>query len=287
MNVTMGPMNIATVKADGIATRVRLEGDPAGPPVVLLHGIGRSLEDWGPQYDLLAPGHRLIGMDLQGFGRTPRRPEPASIDSLARGVLATLDALDEARPVHLVGNSLGGAVSLAVLGAAPDRVASVVLVNSGGFGREVTYLLRLLGVPGVGKALLRRPTRLSSRHTERTLYATKSHATRERVEHALALGREPGAAAFMNELAMALGTIRGVRPEWRRDLLVAARAHPKPMLIVWGDRDRILPPKHLESARRAFPHAQSHLFPATGHMPQIERAEEFAALVRQFYVAQS
>jgi pimeloyl-ACP methyl ester carboxylesterase len=279
----MAGVNVTTVEADGIATRVRLEGDPAGPPVVLLHGIGRSLEDWGPQYDLLAPGHRLIGMDLPGFGRTPRRPEPASVDALARGVLATLDALGETRSVHLVGNSLGGAVSLAVLAAAPDRVASVVLVNSGGFGREVTYLLRVLGVPGLGRQLLRRPTRVGARHTERTLYATKTHATRERIDHALALGREPGAAEFLTELAKALGTIGGVRPEWRRDLLVATRAHRKPMLIVWGDRDRILPPKHLEAARRAFPHAQSHLFPATGHMPQIERAEEFAALVRDFH----
>ncbi len=273
--------------ADGVRTRVRLEGNPAGRPVVLLHGIGRSLEDWEPQYSLLSEGNRLIGMDLPGFGRTPRRPEPASIDALARGVLATLDALGETRPVHLVGNSLGGAVSLGILGAAPDRVASVVLVNSGGFGREVTYLLRLLGIPGVGKALLRRPTRLGALHTERSLYATKSHATPERVAHALALGREPGAAAFMSEAATALGTLRGVRPEWRRDLLTAARANAKPMLIVWGDKDRILPPQHFEAARRAFPHAQSHLFPATGHMPQIERATEFATLVRDFHAAQS
>jgi pimeloyl-ACP methyl ester carboxylesterase len=271
------------IDVGGRRVRVRLEGDPSDRPVVLLHGIGRSLEDWGPQYELLAPGNRLIGLDLPGFGYSQRRPEPATLAALGRGVLETLDALGETRPVHLVGNSLGGAVAMQILGAAPERVASVVLVNSAGFGREVTYLLRLLGVPGVGKLALRRPTRLSALHTERALYASRTHATPARVQHALAIGRQREAAAFMSEISLGLGTIRGVKEPWRRELLDAARQVHKPMLIVWGDRDRILPPKHFEVARSTFPSAQSHLFRDTGHLPQIERPEEFAALVREFH----
>ncbi|HUR76096.1 MAG TPA: alpha/beta fold hydrolase, partial [Sporichthya sp.] len=262
-----------------------LEGDPGGRPVVLLHGIGRSLEDWDPQYELLRDGNRLIGIDLPGFGYSQRRPEPATLAALGKGVLATLDALGETRPVHLVGNSLGGAVSLQILGSAPQRVASVVLVNSGGFGREVTYLLRMLAIPGLGKLMLNRPTRVGNRHIERTLYATKSHATPQRVEHALRLGREPGAAEFMAELSLGLGTIRGAKEPWRRELLEAARQAERPILIVWGDRDRILPPKHYEVARATFPTAKSHLFPGTGHLPQIERPAEFATLVREFHAS--
>lgn len=274
-----------TIDVGGLRVRVRLEGDPADRPVVLLHGIGRSLEDWGPQYDLLAKGNRLIGLDLPGFGYSQRRPEQASLAALGSGVRATLDALGETRPVHLVGNSLGGAVSLQILGFAPTRVASVVLVNSGGFGSEVTYLLRMLAIPGLGKLALRRPTRLGNRHIERTLYATKSHATAERVEHALKLGREPGAAEFMAEITMALGTLRGAKEPWRRELLDAARQAHKPMLVIWGDRDKILPPKHFDVAKYTFPLAKSHLFPGTGHMPQIERPEEFAALVQDFHAS--
>jgi pimeloyl-ACP methyl ester carboxylesterase len=271
------------IDVGGLRTRVRLEGDPSGRPVVLLHGIGRSLEDWDPQYELLAEGNRLIGMDLPGFGHSQRRPEPASLKALGAGVVATLDALGEDRRVHLVGNSLGGAVSLQVLGAAPARVASVVLVNSGGFGKEVTYLLRMLAVPGLGKLALRRPTRAGSRHIERALYADKTLATKERVDLALKLGREPGAAAFMSELSMGLGTLRGIRPEWRRELLDAARQDYRPMLIIWGDKDQILPARHFDVARRIFPVAKSHLFTGTGHMPQIERPKEFAELVREFH----
>jgi pimeloyl-ACP methyl ester carboxylesterase len=271
------------IDVGGLRTRVRLEGDPAGRPVVLLHGIGRSLEDWEPQYELLADGNRLIAMDLPGFGYSERRPEPATLGALAAGVLTTLDALGVTRRVHLVGNSLGGAVSLQVLGDAAPRVASVVLVNSGGFGREVTYLLRALAVPGLGKLLLRKPTRLGNRHIERTLYADKTLATKERVAHALKLGREPGAAEFMSEISRALGTIGGVKPEWRRELLDAARQEYRPMLIIWGDKDQILPASQFDAARRKFPVAKHHMYPETGHMPQIERPKEFAELVREFH----
>lgn len=287
MSVTMMPMNVTTVQADGIATRVRLEGDPAGPPVVLLHGIGRSLEDWGSQYERLAAGHRVIGMDLAGFGFTPRRPEPASIETLARGVLATLDALGETRPAFLVGNSLGGAVSMQVLALAPDRVAGLVLVNSAGFGAEVTHLLRMLSIPVFGRTMLRRPMRPGLRHIERALYANKRLASRARVNHALRVGKAPGAAEFMSELLHALGTFRGVHAEWRAALLAAVAPHPKPTLVIWGDRDRILPPHHIASAAMALPHAKLHVYPGTGHMPQIERPEEFAALVREFVASVS
>jgi pimeloyl-ACP methyl ester carboxylesterase len=87
----------------------------------------------------------------------------------------------------------------------------------------------------------------------------------------------------MGEIGEALGTLRGgVRPEWRGDLLAGMRAQRRPMLIVWGDRDKILPPSHFAAARAAFPDARAHLFRGAGHMPQTERADEFAALLRGF-----
>jgi pimeloyl-ACP methyl ester carboxylesterase len=270
-------------KVEGRGVRVRVEGDPGAPPVVLVHGIGRSSDDWSAQFPRLRNRFRLIALDLPGFGYSQRRPEPASLGALARGVLTTLDALDERRPVHLVGNSLGGAVSMQGLLMAPDRVASLVLVNSAGFGPEVTYILRMLAVPGIGPMMLARPTRVGLAHAERALYADPSFADQARVEHALRCARQPGAAQFMGEIGEALGTLRGgVRPEWRRELLAAMSSQKHPMLIVWGDRDKILPPSHFEAARRAFPNAATHLFADTGHMPQTERADEFAALLRDF-----
>ncbi len=134
--------------------------------------------------------------------------------------------------------------------------------------------------------MLARPSRAGLAHAERALYADPSFADQARVEHSLRCARRPGAAQFMGEIGEALGTLRGgVRPEWRRDLLAAMSSQQHSMLIVWGDRDKILPPSHFAAARRAFPNAQTHLFQATGHLPQIERADEFAALVGEFLAA--
>ncbi|MGQ0624231.1 MAG: alpha/beta fold hydrolase [Sporichthyaceae bacterium] len=270
------------VEADGVPARVLLAGDPALPPLVLVHGITRTLVDWSDQVELLRVDHRVITLDLPGFGLSPRREEPATIDALARGLLATLDALDERRPAHLVGNSLGGAVSMSALAQAPERVASVTLVNSAGFGREATYLLRMLAIPVLGRAAVRYPSRAVLARAERALYADPALATRARVDHALAMARRPGAGEFFAELAHNLGTVRGARAEWREVLLDGARQHRRPMLIVWGDRDQILPISQFDAAREVFPHARRRLFQNTGHMPHMERPEEFAALLREF-----
>jgi pimeloyl-ACP methyl ester carboxylesterase len=271
-----------TLTVEGRGVRVQLAGPVDGPPLVLIHGIARSLEDWNLQVPRLSAAHRVIALDMPGFGFSTRRAEPATLAALARGVLSALDALGETRPVHLIGNSLGGAVSLQTLALAPDRVASLVLVNSAGFGPEVTYILRMLAIPFLGKVMLNRPTKAGLRHAERALYADRKLADKERIVHSLRLGRQPGAAAFMAEIMHHLGTFRGVLPQWRAELLAAAAAHPRPMLIVWGDRDRILPPSQFDAAKRAFPDARTYLFANTGHMPHIERPDEFAALIGDF-----
>ncbi|MEV0900117.1 alpha/beta fold hydrolase [Actinoplanes sp. NPDC049802] len=263
-------------------TRIRCHesGDPAAPPVVLLHGIGRSLEDWAAQHPLLDGEYRVISMDMPGFGLSQRMPSPTTLGVLADGVWATLDELGETRPVHLMGNSLGGAVSMTMLAGAPERVSTVTLVNSAGFGKEVTVALRLLAVPGLGRRMLRRVDRLTAPRMERMIFADRALVTPERVEMAIRIARQPDFASVYLEIAKELGGLRGVAAAWRADLLARCAAHVRPTLLVWGDRDLILPSAHLAAARTAFPHARWHLFARTGHMPQIERPEEFAGLVR-------
>lgn len=268
------------VDVRGVRIRYHETGSPDAPPVLLLHGIGRSLADWQPQHELLGGGHRVISLDLPGFGLSQRMPQSTTLGSLADGVWATLDALGETRPVHLMGNSLGGAVTMQMLVDEPGRVSTMTLVNSAGFGKEVTYALRVLAVPGLGRPLLGRIDPRVARRLERNLFADRVHVTAERVATAVKLAKQPDFAAVYLEIARALGGLRGVAPRWRGELLTRVARHPKPTLVVWGDRDLILPATHLAAARLALPHARSHLFTATGHMPQLERAEEFAGLVR-------
>ena len=264
----------------GRRVRYRIEGE--GPPVVLLHGIGRTLDDFVEQRDLLARDHRVISVDLPGHGGSAPLDGPHTLPAFASAVAEFLDAAGVDGPAHLVGNSLGGAVAMRLAVDDPSRVASLVLVNSAGFGREVTVALRLLALRPLGRLLLR-PSRAVARRTEEAIFHDRSFVTDERVAHALAVARQPHAAPVMLELVRSLGTVRGVRPQWREELLDAVSALDIPTLIVWGDRDLILPAAHLETARARLPKARTHLFTDTGHMPQIERAEEFHRLVTEFW----
>lgn len=271
-----------TVTVRGARIRFQQSGDPGNPPVLLLHGIGRSLEDWAAQHDRLSADHRVISVDMPGFGLSDRMPEPVTLKSLAAGVTATMDAIGETRPLHVMGNSLGGAVSMQMLAATPERVATLTLVNSAGFGKEVALMLRVLAIPGLGLRLMRRIDRRAAHRVECHLFADRSHVTDERVEFALKVAARPEHAHVFLEMARELGNFRGVRKQWRSALLAEVARHRRPTLIVWGERDLILPCTHLSAACAALPHARSHLFPHTGHMPQIERADDFATLVRPF-----
>ncbi len=278
---------ITELTVRGARIRVRQSGDPAHPPVLLLHGIGRSLEDWDPQHDRLAADHRVISVDLPGFGLSEPLPGRVGLAALAEGVAATVAALGEDRPVHVMGNSLGGAVAMKMLATDPARIATLTLVNSAGFGREVALALRILAVPGLGKPLLRSIDARSAYRIERSLFHDRAHVTEERVAFAVRVAARPDNARVFLETARELGTLRGIRAPWRETLLSQVAAHPRPALIVWGERDLILPPAHLAAARAAFPHARTHLFADTGHLPQIERADDFADLTRLFLIAHS
>ncbi|ANY09283.1 alpha/beta fold hydrolase [Pseudonocardia sp. HH130630-07] len=283
MTGTLPPTRFVDVR--GTRIRVRESGPPTGEPVLLLHGIGRCLEDWDDQHALLAQ-HRVVAADLAGFGYSDRLPGRATLERLADAAVATLDALGETRPVHVMGNSLGGAVALLASVRHPDRVATLVLADPAGFGAEVTPALRVLGVPLLGRFLLSRFDERASRRTERSLFVDGALVTDERVRRGLEIGRRPEFARTFLDIATELGTFRGIRPGWRRALLAAAARAPKPTLVVWGERDLILPAAHLRAAARALPHVTTHVFGRVGHMPQIEVPERFAALATA-HVAQA
>jgi pimeloyl-ACP methyl ester carboxylesterase len=197
-------------------------------------------------------------------------------------VLDAVDILGERRPLHVIGNSLGGAVALQLLSLDANRVASLVLSNGAGFGAEVAIPLRLMAIPTLGELMTRRTTRSGALLTERLLYADRTLASKERVEHAMAIARQPDPGAVTLEIARHLGTRRGIKAGWRAELTTAATLYARPTLILWGDRDRILPAHHLDAARRLIPHTQTRLFTGVGHMPQIECPDEFAASVLTF-----
>lgn len=248
---------------------------------MLLHGLGRSLEDWLPVHGALSEDHRVYSVDLAGFGESDRLPSSTDLPGLATSLAAFLDAAGEYGPVRLAGNSLGGAVALQFAALHPERVGALILVDSAGFGRQVTVGLRILAIPGVGRALLK-PSRLTAPLRARAVFHDRSLATPERIATQYRLASRPGAVDVFLETAQSLGDWRGVREEWGRRLARRVSELGVPVLLLWGTRDRILPARQLDAARAAFPHAQAHVFADAGHMPQIEAAPDFVRVVRDF-----
>lgn len=282
---SLAPSGTRMITISGISLRCRITG--SGDPVLLLHGIGQSLEDWNEQHDLLAERHTVISLDLPGFGYSDRLPGPATLSKLAGILPDFLDAVGETSAIGVrtalpvIGNSLGGAVAMTLAARHPHRVSSLVLVNSAGFGTEVAMVLRLLAIKPLGFALMR-PSLKNSTRTVRSLFYDKTLATDDRIRHSFALSSRAAHAATTLDVARDLGTYRGVSREWRAALLAAIASLRIPTLVAWGDHDHVLPTAHLAAALSALPFAESHLFTGAGHMPQIEKPAEFAAVVLDF-----
>ena len=284
----VSPSTASDISVGGRRVRYAVSG--AGPSVVMLHGIGRSLEDWSEQHELLADRFRVYSVDLAGFDNVAVWPPAGAQPDAGKARADFFDSLFHSAAV--VGINTSALIEAAILGKsvlvplavqAPHRVASLVLVDSAGFGREVTLTLRLLAIRPLGRLLLRRPSRLGARQVERSLFDDPALATDARIDHAYRLAQRPHAARVLLETGRNLGTLRGVRPEWRQRLLKAVAELEVPILVVWGSNDRILPAKHLNAAAARLPHARTHLFEDTGHMPQIERARAFSDLVTDFW----
>jgi pimeloyl-ACP methyl ester carboxylesterase len=278
----------STLDVAGVPLRVRISGPEDAPVILLVHGIARSLEDWSEAHDLLAVDHRVISTDLPGFGYSRKGRERPGLPAFGRAMAALLDAAGVSTPVHVMGNSLGGGVAMTLAVDHPGKVASLTLVNSIGFGSEVNISMLpmtygvLAALPGLGRTFGPK-AREAGANTIRDLFFDRELATVDQLKHAGKLARQADfRGTFLGVAATLSGPTGGVRTGWRRALLARVTASGIPVLVIWGDADKILPPHHLEAAAAALPNARTHLFVDTGHMPQVERAVDFVDVVSAF-----
>ena len=271
------------IKVGQINTRFWALGDE-GTTVILIHGIGGSVEAWTRNINVLAQHHRVYTIDLVGFGRSDKPSIPYSSSYLARFVNDFIQAQHIDRAT-VIGHSLGGGVSLQFTIQFPDKVEKLVLVSSGGLGRELNLLLRLATLPVIGE-LLTRPSRRRTAQFLKELIHDPALVTDDLVELFYQMAVLPGAQKSFLATLRADVNLRGLRADVMRSIQHDLATITAPTLIVWGQQDRIVPVAHAHAAGRRIPNAELRILDPCGHIPQFERAEEFNALVLGFLAKQ-
>ncbi len=267
------------IRAGGLRTRYwdLGGGDQA---VILLHGLGASAELWLHNLDALARDRRIVVPDLAGFGLSERPPDSFSPLDYTGYLDELLHALNIGE-ASLVGQSLGGAVALAYTLRFPHRVGKLVLADSAGLGHEVIWTLRLMSLPGIGE-IVSYPTRLGVRLFFLLAVRNPQVLTADFIDFYCALFRRPGFRAFLLKIVRMLVGVRGAKRELLDPLMERLPEIRQPTLIVWGERDRVFPLRHAYFGLERIPNARLHVMQGCGHVPNLERPEEFNRVVRDF-----
>jgi pimeloyl-ACP methyl ester carboxylesterase len=253
-----------------------------GPTVLLIHGIGGDWRTWEPVLDGLARSHRVVAVDLPGHGASSKGAGDYSLGALANALRDLGGALDIERAT-VVGHSLGGGVAMQFAYQFPERCERLALVSSGGLGPDVGLVLRLATLPGSDLFLslttpaLRSLVNLAAR-AGRALRIRPAADAEFYARTVVALSDRETRAAFLGTLRGVVGT-KGQLVDARDRLYLAAHM---PTLIVWGERDGLLPVDHAHSAQEAIPGSRLEIFEGAGHLPQLDDPRRFVEVVEDF-----
>ena len=263
--------------------RVSYRTAGSGPALLLLHGIANSSETWERAAALLCERFTVIAPDLLGHGDSATPRGDYSLGAHASRARDVANALGHER-VTVVGHSLGGGIAMQFAYQFPERTERLVLVASGGLGREVHLLLRAASLPGADYVL----PALTSRTVVdlgRGIGGLLGRVGLRPAGDAAVLARgfaslgEAGARQAFLHTVRAVIEPGGQRVEAGDRLALAAQM---PVLIVWGERDSIIPSTHGEAAHAAMPGSRLEVFPGARHMPHDDDPDHFASLLTEF-----
>jgi pimeloyl-ACP methyl ester carboxylesterase len=255
-----------------------------GPPVVLIHGVAGRAAQWDQVVQLLAAKHTVVAPDLLGHGESAKPRGDYSLGSHASGIRDLLVGLNIAR-ASVVGHSLGGGIAMQFAYQFPERCERLVLVSSGGLGGEVHPLLRAATLPGSELVLpvLAHPRVLDvasviPRALGRMGLRTRPDLT-EMARGYQSLSNAEARSAFIHTLRSVIDPT-GQRINASDRLYLASKM---PSLIVWGQRDRIIPVAHAQPAHQGMPGSRLELFEGAGHFPQLDDPLRFARTLEAFF----
>jgi pimeloyl-ACP methyl ester carboxylesterase len=272
------PVSFTSIHGNDVAFRRA----GAGPVLLLLHGIAGSSETWVPAMRLLQRDYTVIAPDFLGHGASAKPPGDYSLGNYAAGLRDFLDMLEVDR-ASVVGQSYGGGVALQFAYQFPERCERLALVDAGGLGREVSWLLRLVTLPGaeyVLPGLFLAPVRDWGNSI---LSFFKDRGIRS--DRATEMWRSFGSLTDPANRAAFVRTMRAVIEPGGQAVSASDRlylAQEMPTLIVWGDRDKIIPVSHAHKTHEAMPNSRLEILEGVGHFPHVEDPVRFVEILVDF-----
>lgn len=279
----MKPIVEHELRLAGYRTRA-LELEGSGPPLLFLHGYADSADTWRLLFDRLRKqGRAAVALDMPGFGTATRlaRDEPIlpQLDDFAAAAV-TYVSDEHGGDVVVAGNSLGGTVALRAAERVKEKVAGIVPIAPAGLDMP-TWFTAIQGAPLV-RAMLRSPVPVPERTLKRAVgstYRVLAFASPRKADEAVvnAFTQHFGS---QRDVVRLLGTGRSLLPELKAPFNF--RAIECPVLLVWGERDRMVASSGAERVLAGLPDTTVELLPRCGHCPQIEEPDRLAELLAEF-----
>lgn len=254
-----------------------------GPVVLFIHGILGSQQQWAHLVDAMDDDHRVVLPDLFGHGESAKPMGDYSLSSHAATMRDLLDHLGVDR-VTLVGHSLGGGIAMQFFYLFPERVERLVLVSSGGLGREVSIALRSATLPGAAQVLSVVASAPVLSQVE-TLGRVAAKAGWRPGSDITAIWRGFSSLGDRESRRAFLATTRAVIDIGGQS--ISAHDHledslPVPTMIVWGSKDHMIPASHARSVAQSMPECRVEIFEGAGHFPHLDDPDRFARVLREF-----
>ncbi len=264
-----------------------------GSPLLMVHGLGGSAINWMAVGPALARHHHALAVDLAGFGETPLFKRSAAVGANADLVRRFIDKVFD-EPVTMVGNSMGGHISILVAADHPDKVSRLVLVDPAVPGVHVRRpeparlgVVAALSVPGLAETLLDRRARMLGpeglvKETLSLVCADPSRVAADVVEAHVRLTRERANLGAQNGRAFLQATrsigLRMADPRF----WVRARRVKAPTLVIHGELDHVIPLASARELVRRLPGWKLEVLEGVGHVPMMETPLTFLSVLNEW-----